>query len=53
MKKSDIYYLLQMMVLRNEDPLTEETRIEILRELFVQEDLAKITEKQETVVNGK
>lgn len=46
MKKSEIYRVCQLVVVRETDLSAEET-IEILRELFVQEDLAKFSEEQE------
>lgn len=46
MKKSEIYYKLQLLVVKDYE-LNAEPTLEILRELFVQEDLAKYQEKQE------
>lgn len=46
MKKSEIYYTLQLLAVRDPD-LSAEHTLEILRELFVQEDLAKFAEEQE------
>lgn len=50
MKKSEIYHKLQIMVLAEANVGTYEDAgesLEILRELFVQEDLAKYQEKLE------
>lgn len=46
MKKSEIYHTLQQIVVCDPE-LYEETKLEILRELFAQEDLAKSSEEQE------
>ena len=46
MKKSEMYHTLQLLVVRDLD-LDAEPTLEILRELFVQEDLAKFAEEQE------
>lgn len=46
MKKSEIYRMLQYMVLRDHEILSPD-KLEILRELMAQEDLAKFTEEQE------
>ena len=47
MKKSEIYRLLQMTVIAEEVQFGFEERLEVLRELFIQEDLAKFAEEQE------
>lgn len=50
MKKSEIYHKLQIMVLAEANVGTYEDAgesLEILRELFAQEDLAKFSEEQE------
>ena len=47
MKKSQIYYLLQRTLITDEVQFDYDEKLEALRELFVQEDLAKLTEKQE------
>ena len=52
MKKSEIYRICQLNVVRDPD-LDAERTLEILRELFIQEDLAKFAEEQETEVNGE
>lgn len=46
MKKSAIYHILQQIVVMDSN-LNEETKLEMLRELFAQEDLAKFSEDQE------
>ena len=46
MKKSEIYHNLQLLVVKDYE-LDAEPTLEILRELFVQEDLAKFSEEQE------
>ncbi len=52
MKKSEIYHLLQIAAMRDGNLGYEET-LEVLRELFVQEDLAKFSEEQEAAVKGE
>ena len=49
MKKSGMYHYMQLLVVRDSD-LDAEPTLEILRELFVQEDLAKFQEEQEAAV---
>ena len=44
MKKSDIYHAMQRMVL-SEREMPYEMKLEILREMFAQEDLAKLMEE--------
>ena len=46
MKKSEIYKILQQIVVIDPE-LCEDQKLGILRELFVQEDLAKFQEEQE------
>lgn len=46
MKKSEIYRMVQVAILDN-DKIAETFKLEILRELFAQEDLAKFSEAQE------
>ena len=46
MKKSEIYHRLQLAALRDVNMNYSET-LEVLRELFAQEDLAKYREEQE------
>ena len=46
MKKSELYHTLQQIVVTDSE-LYEEDKLEILRELFAQEDLAKFSEEQE------
>jgi hypothetical protein len=48
-KKSEIYHALQIVVVKCPHLCcdTEESALEVLRELFVQEDLAKYQEKLE------
>ena len=46
MKKSEIYRGLQTTVLKDMD-IPPCSKVEILRELFIQEDLAKFAEEQE------
>ena len=52
MKKSEIYHILQELVL-DDDELFNSAKLPILRELFAQEDMAKLMEeaqeKQEAV----
>lgn len=43
MKKSEIYKTMQRLVL-NDQELYEDVALEILRELFAQEDMAKLME---------
>lgn len=50
MKKSEIYRLAQVAVLAQ--PLTDSVKITVLRELMVQEDLAKFCEQQEEKENA-
>ena len=52
MKKSEMYHALQLLVVRDVD-LDAEPTLEILRELFAQEDFAKFQEEQETAVEGE
>lgn len=49
MKKSEIYHALQIVVVKCPHLCcdTEERALEVLRELFVQEDLAKMREESE------
>lgn len=48
MKKSEIYHVLQKLVLSESTRFTNyEETLTVLRELFVQEDLAKFAEEQE------
>lgn len=46
MKKSEIYKILQQIVVIDPE-LCEDQKLVILRELFIQEDLAKFSEEQE------
>lgn len=46
MKKSEMYHAMQRMLL-TEREMTLEAKLELLRELFIQEDLAKFSEEQE------
>ncbi len=57
MDKSVIYKVLQIMVLHDETELTDDGKLQVLRELFAQEDLARFSEEQaakanETVTGG-
>lgn len=47
MKKSAIYYNLQHVVLEEDKHLCNSDKLELLRELFIQEDLAKFAEEHE------
>ena len=47
MKKSKLYKMLQYMVLTEVTGYSDDDRLEILRELIAQEDLAKFVEEQE------
>ena len=47
MKKSEIYRLLQRTLITEEVQFDYDERLEVLRELFAQEDLAKYSEEQE------
>lgn len=47
MKKSEIYRLLQRTLITEEVQFDYDERLEVLRELFTQEDLAKFAEEQE------
>ena len=47
MKKSEIYYLLQKTLITEEMQFDSDEKLEALRELFAQEDLAKYQEKPE------
>ena len=47
MKKSEIYKMLQYMVLNEETGYNDDDKLEILRELMEQEDRAKFFEEQE------
>ena len=47
MKKSQLYFNLQHVVLNAGNELMNSTKLEMLRELFTQEDLAKFAEEQE------
>ena len=51
MKTSEIYRLCQRLVLHGGDLCPDQVKIEALRELFMQEDLAKFSEEQEAKVN--
>lgn len=51
MKKSEIYHKAQILVLQSAD-LTYKAQAEMLRELFVQEDLAKMVEEKQEAVEG-
>lgn len=51
MKTSEIYRLCQRLVLHGGDLCPDQVKLEALRELFMQEDLAKYTEEQETKKN--
>jgi hypothetical protein len=46
MKKSEMYHTLQLLVVKDYE-LNAEPTLEILRELFAQEDLAKYREEHE------
>lgn len=46
MKKSEMYKAVQEIVLLHSGTLTSDERLEILRELMTQEDLAKFVERQ-------
>ena len=46
MKKSEIYKLAQVAVVSSFNGLKEEQKLEIMRELIKQEDLALFVEKQ-------
>ena len=47
MKKSQFYRKLQLIVLDEDIYFDHMEKLEVLRELFVQEDLAKYAEEQE------
>ena len=48
MKKSEIYHVLQKLVLSDSARFNNyDEKLTVLRELFVQEDLAKFAEEQE------
>ena len=51
MTKSKIYEVLQIMVLHDETELFDTGKLQILRELMIQEDLAKFAEEQEAKAN--
>ena len=51
MKKSELYKGLQSTVLSDQH-IPNATKIEILRELFIQEDLAKMVEEKQEAVEG-
>ena len=52
MKKSTIYRMTQRLVLAEND-MPYDVKLEILRELFLQEDLAKYAEEHEQAGEGK
>ena len=52
MKKSEIYLVAQACVLRDER-ITEAKKLEVLRELFSQEDLAVYCEMQKEKENAE
>ena len=47
MKKSVLYSMLQHVVLKEDGFLSDSSKLEILRELFAQEDLARYAEEHE------
>lgn len=47
MKKSEMYRQLQRTLITEEIQFDYDERLEVLRELFAQEDLAKFSEAQE------
>lgn len=47
MKKSEMYRQLQRTLITEEIQFDYDERLEVLRELFTQEDLAKFAEEQE------
>lgn len=47
MKKSQLYRMLQHVVLDETKILHNSDKLEMFRELFIQEDLAKFAEEQE------
>ena len=47
MTKSGLYYMMQIIVLEEGERLSNSDKLEMLRELFIQEDLAKFSEEQE------
>lgn len=51
MKKSDIYRACQQLVLHAGDLYPDHIKLEFLRELMTQEDLAKFAEEQEAKKN--
>lgn len=51
MKKSEMYKEAQRIVLLNSGLLTSDERLEILRELMTQEDIAEFAEEQEAKKN--
>lgn len=51
MKKSEIYKLAQLAVVTNFSPVKDEQKLEVLRVLMEQEDVAVFVEKQEAKKN--
>lgn len=51
MKKSEMYKTVQKIMLFHGGTLTADERLQILRELMMQEDLAKFAEEQEAKKN--
>lgn len=51
MKKSEMYKAVQEIVLLHSGTLTSDERLEILRELMTQEDIAEFYEEQEAKKN--
>ena len=47
MKKSQLYYEMQHVVLNSAKEMMNSTKLEMLRELMAQEDLAKYSEEHE------
>ena len=46
MNKSVMYNVLQIMVLHDETELNDDGKLQVLRELMAQEDLARFSEEQ-------
>lgn len=51
MKKSEMYRLLQRTLITDEVQFDYDEKLEVLRELMAQEDLAKFSEEQAEKVN--
>lgn len=47
MEKSRVYRMIEYVVLEDKNVMQPHEKLEALRELFIQEDLAKFSEEQE------